>query len=113
MQGQSCTRAFILLLLLLLVAAPGIRWKALTVGIVGIPALFVFRVTRLGAHFRPADLLLVRTLRTIKIPWTRVSRFLIAPRGIQPLCVVRRAGGWLEGMDRGDRTLVPFRDRVT
>ena len=67
-----------------------------------IPFPFILRFSRLGAHFLPGELKLIRTLRTVKIPWVRVKRFVIAPRGIQPLAVfVELTDGtrvWVEGV---------------
>jgi hypothetical protein len=93
---------YVALMAVLLVAAPGIYGKIVTVGIIAGPAAFTFRLTRLGAHFRSSDLLLVRTFRTIRIPWNRVTRFVVAPRGLQPLCVFANLDDgsrvWIEGI---------------
>ena len=88
--------------LALLVTMPRPHEKVLAAAIVVLPSAFFYRMSLLGAHFRPDELRLVRTFSTTRLTWSRVSRFLIAPRGIQPLAVfVETTDGdrvWIEGM---------------
>jgi hypothetical protein len=91
------------LAVLLVIVFPSWWQGLIAASVVGIlPGLFFLRMSRVGAHLTPDGVKLVRTFRTLKFGWDEVVRFVIRPRGLQPLAVFLelRDGRfeWVEGV---------------
>lgn len=69
---------------------------------VALGVLAIARLGRIGAHFRPEHLLIVRTFSSQKLPWSEVERFALARHGMSPLAGhAKLTGGrlvWIEGI---------------